>query len=98
MKINFNVPIVDLNGSSIKDETKEDLKMNVVVSNILCGQQASKDAAKVLTLAMSIRNGESEVQLGIDDMKIIKDAVIGSKLTMLVAGQILKCLEENDGK
>lgn len=97
MQINFNKPLLDLNGNAIIDKGKA-VQMNVLISNILCGQQSSKDAAKILSLAINIRNSENEIQLSMDDLKIIKDAVIGSKLTVLVAGQILKYLEENNGK
>ena len=93
MKINFNVPVIDLDGKILKDDTGKDLNVRVVVSNLLCQAPGMADAAKIFDLAITIRKSENPVELTTEEVKYIRTQLLTGKLITLVVGQIISLID-----
>lgn len=89
-KLNFNIPLKQLDGSDLKDGDKP-----LTVGRILSGQFASAtkgDALKFFTWAQKLYAGE-ELDLDPSDKDVFKEFVKSSdNLTILVKAQALTIL------
>jgi hypothetical protein len=90
-KINFNVPVTNLDGKPMMDG-KDQVKVSRLVANMLCAAKADKDAIRQLDMALKIYNSTDVLELDDEDVEIVKKTVRQSQATALVAGQILKLL------
>lgn len=90
-KINLNFPILNLDGTPIKDESGQDLIAGKLLGNVLVGA-SSGDALKYYDWAVSMHGGK-EILVDASDFKKILDFVEDSKVfTNLSKAQIIKCL------
>lgn len=91
--LDFNQPLVGLDGTEVKDEKGESLP----VGKLLAGQLASAnkgDALKMFTWAQKIYNGES-LDLDKSDEGTLKDFVkTNEQLTVLAKAQILSSFKD----
>lgn len=100
MLIKLNQVIKNLEGDPIKnaDNKKDDLTMrNVCVNALLANYSDERDIdgnekAKRYELAMKIHLEKKEIELEIDDVKLIKD-LIGKMHFPLVVGQAYRILD-----
>jgi hypothetical protein len=91
--LDFNQPLVGLDGAEVKDEKGESLP----VGKLLAGQLASAnkgDALKMFTWAQKIYNGES-LDLDKSDEGTLKEFVkTNEQLTVLAKAQILSSFKD----
>jgi hypothetical protein len=95
MKLRFDVPLVALDGTQLKDSTGAPVTLgDVAIACLLSGDpRASTAHQKVMAydLAQRVYRG-GEVELTIDEAKLLKDR-IGELEGPLVVGQAMKLLE-----
>jgi len=94
-KINFNIPITNLDGVAMKKDAQNDLMIKDIVANSLCIAKAVKNTEVVrqLAVAIDIHKAVSEINLDDTDIKMIREVLINADLSTLVLGQIIKLLD-----
>ena len=92
-KINFCVPIVDLENKEVTNGGKK-VMINEVIANMLSGSKPRKSAIRQLNLALNIFNSKEAIDIEDEDVETIKRVVEEQSATVLVAGQLLKLLEK----
>lgn len=93
MKINFNTPLLDLDGQPIKrdDKPTENQTVGQLVARMLISSTTG-DALKFLEWARKMHNGEV-IDLDVSDQETLKAEIKNSTyLTNLTKGQALELL------
>jgi len=90
MKINTQTKLLDLKGKEIKDQ-QEVLTVGIILSNTLSLSQ--KNPARCYLLAKKFAT-ENEVDLKAEDVVFVKEILEESKMSALIAGQIIEILEK----
>ncbi len=94
MKVNFNVPILNLDGNALMDGP-EPANLGRVLGNTLVAVTQG-DVLKFYGWAMKMNNKE-DVDLDKSDQKILRDFVESSTtLTILTKAQILNLLDKKE--
>lgn len=96
MKVKLNEKIVDLDGVPIKTD-KGDFLLRMVLENALLTDTNEKrvkpdEKVRRLDLALRIHQEKEEIDLGLDDLKMLKDDVLVI-YGPLIAGRACKILE-----
>jgi hypothetical protein len=87
-KINFNVPVLALDGSHLTDGNKE-LTLGAILSPVIA-QQTKGDALKLFGWAIAIYKNEDLI-LDKSDQNMLKDFINSSEnMTVLVKAQLLE--------
>jgi len=92
-KINFNIPITDLEGKPMK-QGAETMKVNEILANMMSIAKPVKSAIRQMDIALKIYNGKEEVEVDDEDIEMMKQIVNQSNTSALVAGHILRLLEK----
>lgn len=94
-KINFNVPITNLDGVAMKKDSNNILLIKDIVSNSLCVAKAVKNTEVVrqLSVAIDIHKSTGEIDLDDADVTMIRTIMLNADLSTLVQGQIIKLLD-----
>jgi hypothetical protein len=98
--LNFNQPIVGLDGIAMKKTADKELLMKEIVANTLCIAKANKndDVVRQLNLAMEIYKSVEPMIIEDADIKLIREVLITADLSTLVLGQIIKLIDETERK
>lgn len=92
-KVNLAVALKDLNGEAITDAKGEKVIIGRFVANALVGKEAKGDnVLQRFELAMKLNAAKGEVEVTDSEQSLIKDAVIGSGATVLLAAQVFQIL------
>lgn len=91
MKIKTDTKLLTLKNEEIKDENKEAITVGNIVANTLSLSQ--KNPARCYVLAKKFAT-EKEVDLKAEDVVFVKDILEESKMSALIAGQIIEILEK----
>lgn len=93
-KIDFNAPLVTLDGRPMVSEGNSVL-IKTIIANTLCLTKPKKGehVVRQLDLALKIHRSTEPIDIDEVDITIIRDAMMQSESATLVVGQILKLLE-----
>ncbi len=91
-KINFNLPVIGLDGIGLKDANGE-VFLGKILAPVIAGQNKG-DSLKLLTWAMGIFKGE-ELALDRSDINVLKELIdTDTQMTILVKAQLLAVLDK----
>lgn len=90
MKLNLAVGLVDLNGNEVINEKGEKIILSKFLANQIMLEEAKEEVMARWDLANKLNTAEGEIEIGENEKSIIKKACEGGRMTILVAGQILK--------
>lgn len=96
MKMNLAVGLCDLNGKEIVGPNGEKLLLCKQIANLLVAEEAKENVLQRFELAMKLNVAEGEIEITDSEKEIIKKLCEGGKMTILIAAQILKIV--NDAK
>lgn len=96
MKINLNVPMLDMRGNPVIDANRSPLTLQNVCSDALgnYADQGMTGTHKLqnFALGMKIAAAESEIELTVEELATIKD-VVGKSYSPLVVGRLDELIE-----
>lgn len=90
MKMNLAVGLVDLNGNEVINENGKKIILSKFLANQIMLEEAKEEVMARWDLANKLNTAEGEIEIGENEKSIIKKACEGGRMTILVAGQILK--------
>lgn len=90
MKVNLTVGLKDLMGKEIVDNNGAPIMLNKFVANQIMMEKADNDVMARWDLANRLNAADGEMEIGENEKSIIKKTCEGGNMTILVAGQILK--------
>jgi hypothetical protein len=91
-KINFNSPIIGLDGIALTDANGE-VPLSKIFAPVIAGQNKG-DSFKLLSWAMEIFKGE-DLALDKSDISVLKEIINSdSQMTILVKAQLLEILNK----
>ena len=90
MKMNLTVGLCDLNGKEIVAPNGEKLLLSKQIANLLVTEEAKENVLQRFELAMKLNVAEGEIEITDSEKEIIKKLCEGGKMTILIAAQILK--------
>lgn len=91
-KINFNQPFVGLNGEPITDERNQPLIMGKFLANAIASSEAKDKPMEKYELCHKLFTADGEIEIKDSEKEYIKAACEGSRMTVIVAAQILKLI------
>lgn len=91
-KVNFNVPLLDLSGKPVRKGSGEEIRLNEELANIIVVREAKDNALQMLELAIKLNSAPGAIELADSECELINDTVQNSKITVLLAAQIRKVL------
>lgn len=97
MKIDVTTPILNLDGTPVKDVTLRTVALRAMMDPQRGDDQMSGDGkAKLFHLAMKI-NAEDQPDLDIAELKLLRDRVDGG-MTPLFVGRVREILDNKEAK
>jgi len=91
-KINFNSPVIGLDGLSLNDANGE-VMLGKILAPVIAGQNKG-DSLKLLNWAMAIYKND-DLALDKSDINVLKELIdTDSQMTILVKAQLLEILDE----
>lgn len=91
-KVNFNVPFLGLNGNPITDEKGQPLMMGKFLANAIASSEAKDKPMERYELCHKLFSSDGEIEIKDSEKEYIKAACEGSRMTVIIAAQILKVI------
>lgn len=89
MKINFNVPLKNIAGKTLKNEGKDitlkDVSINALLGNYQDEKIDGNEKLKRFMLAMKISEAKDELELENDDITLVRDLIAKGYSTLVTA-------------
>ena len=92
MKANLTIGLKDLTGNEVVNERGEVIILSKLLANQIMMGEAQDEVMAKWDLANKLNNANGEIDLGENEKQIIKKTCEGGRMTILVAGQIMKII------
>lgn len=91
-KVNLTIALTDLQGKEIKNNKGESILLNKEVATLLVMKEAKENILQRFELAQKLNKATGEVEVSDSEIELIKGALNGGGVTVLLAAQILQAI------
>lgn len=91
-KVNLTIALTDLGGKEIKNNKGEDILLNKEVATLLVMKEAKENILQRFELAQKLNKATGEVEVSDSEIELIKGALNGGGVTVLLAAQVLQAI------
>lgn len=92
MKVILTTPLKDLMGNDVVNERGDKIILSKFLANQIMLEKAESEVMARWDLANKLNTADGELEIGENEKAIIKKCCEGGNMTILVAGQILKII------
>lgn len=91
-KVDLAVALTDLQGNAIKNNKGENILLGKEVATLLVMKEAKENILQRFELAQKLNKATGEVEVSNSEIELIKGALNGGGVTVLLAAQILQAI------
>ena len=91
-KVDLAVALTDLQGNAIKNNKGENILLGKEVATLLVMKEAKETILQRFELAQKLNKATGEVEVSDSEIELIKGALNGGGVTVLLAAQILQAI------